>query len=236
MSRRRHTSSAYENELRKLRENVTLMAGRVELMIAESMQALIARDMDLARKTIEEDARVNRAELESDELCLRILARRQPLASDLRFITLALKMVTDLERIGDLAVNIAERAIDLGRSPSSSILHDGIPRMGEVVQSMVGDAIDAFVNRDVDTAQSVIDSDDEIDELYDRVFTDLLRNMGKADEEGMHAAIHVMSVAKWLERMGDHAVNIAELVIFLVRGKDVRHVGKLRDSAPPEDF
>lgn len=223
-----HTNRAFESELRSLREAVAIMGGRVELMLSRAMQALIERDTGLAQQTIQEDPKVNRAELEIDEQCLRILARRQPLASDLRFITLALKMVSDLERIGDIAVNIAERAIDLSRFPCAAVLHDGIPQMEAVVQSMIRDAIDAFVNRDIEIARRVIASDDEIDALYDEVFSELLRAMrvNKRGDE-LHAMVHVMSVAKWLERVGDHAVHLAELVIFMIAGTDVRHSGKL---------
>ncbi|MCA9715084.1 MAG: phosphate signaling complex protein PhoU [Myxococcales bacterium] len=222
----RHIDRVFEGELRALRESITLMAGRVELMIAGSVRALMGADVELAGRIIAEDARVNRAELEIDELCLLLLAKRQPVAGDLRFITFTLKMVTDLERVADLAVNIAERVRDLQRDPPSFALHDGIGRMTEIVQSMISDAIDSFVQRDIETAQSVIDSDDEIDALYHKVFGDLLRGLHGMPEAGMRALIHVMSVAKWLERMGDHAVNVAELVIFMVNGDDVRHLGK----------
>ena len=232
----RHIDRVFEGELRALRESITLMAGRVELMIAGSVRALMGADVELAGRIIAEDARVNRAELEIDELCLLLLAKRQPVAGDLRFITFTLKMVTDLERVADLAVNIAERVRDLQRDPPSFALHDGIGRMTEIVQSMISDAIDSFVQRDIETAQSVIDSDDEIDALYDEVFGDLLRVMREdARAEQLHAVVHVMSVAKWLERAGDHAVHLAELVIFMIDGTDVRHTGKLGERASGPD-
>ncbi len=226
MDGRGHIDRMFEGELRALRERITLMAGRVEMMIAASIRALMEGDVERARRTIAEDARVNREELEIDEQCLLLLAKRQPVASDLRFIAFTLKMVTDLERVGDLAVNIAERVCDLKRDPPSFALHEGIVRMGAIVQSMIGDAIDSFVHRDLATARSVIDSDDEIDALYQRVLGDLLRGLHEVPEQGVRAMIHVMSVAKWLERMGDHAVNVAELVIFMIKGDDVRHRGK----------
>src|SRR3954452_6348093 len=146
-----HTDREYENELKKLRERLLKMAGRVEEMIADSVRALVDRDVALAKRTIDADHLVNRAEVETDELCLVILARRQPVASDLRFITLALKMVTDLERIGDLAVNICERAIDLGQEPPLKSCVD-VPRMATLAQWMVRDAIDAFVAGDAERA------------------------------------------------------------------------------------
>ncbi len=223
----RHTDSAYEHELRTLRKNLTLMAGRVEQMIDHAMAALSERDGNRGRATIEADHKVNQAELDIDELCLLILAKRQPMASDLRFITFALKMVTDLERIGDLAVNIAERAIDLSKSPVTIRIHEHIPRMAELVQSMISDAIDAFITKDPVKARDVIARDDEIDELYHQTFRELLADMPTATEGRLHALIHIQSVAKWLERMGDHTTNLAELVVFMIRGTDIRHYGKL---------
>ncbi len=216
-----HTDREYENDLKKLRERLLKMAGRVEEMIADSVKSLVERDVELARRTIDADRLVNRAEVEVDELCMVILAKRQPVASDLRFVTLSLKMVTDLERIGDLAVNICERALDLGEDAPLKPWVD-VPRMGSIVQAMVRDAIDAFVAGDVDRAQSVIDRDKALDELYIRVFRDLLASM-LDDGSKVERGIHAQSVAKWLERMGDHATNLAEQVIFMVKGKDIRH-------------
>lgn len=200
------------------------MAGRVEDMIHRAGRALVERDIELARETIALDQAVNIAEVAIDEQCLMLLAKRQPLASDLRFVTLAMKMVTDLERIADLAVNICERTIDLGQS-ERIVVHGDIPLMCETVESMVKDAIDAFVSRDSAKAWSVIDRDDEVDELYHRIFQDSLVRM-RLDPEVLHQLIHVQSVAKWLERMGDHSTNLAELVIYLIDGRDVRHPGK----------
>lgn len=168
---------------------------------------------------------MNRIEVETDEACLVILAKRQPMGSDLRFVTLALKMVTDLERIGDLAVNICERAIDLEGQPPLGSCPD-VSRMAEVAQTMVSEAIQAFVAGDAARAQAVIDSDDELDRLYIKVFRNVLSIM--VDNTAMvERGIHSQSVAKWLERMGDHACNLAEQVVFMVKGKDIRHIGKL---------
>lgn len=225
---RTHTHRAYEDELRDLKERMLLMAGHVEKMIAHSVRALVERDTDLAVRTIEWDHQVNRAEIEADEMCLSILARRQPMASDLRFITLALKMVTDLERIADLAVNICERAIDLNTEPQLGSF-EGVSRMTAVVQSMVRDAIDAFITGDAVKARVVIDRDDEVDSLYHKVFRDLLGRM-VADPTAVERGIHVQSVAKFLERIGDHGTNLAELVVFMVKGKDIRHIGKLGEE------
>jgi phosphate transport system protein len=226
--RKLHTDREYEGELAKLRERLLKMAGRVEEMIADSVKALVERDLELARRTIEADHLVNRAEVETDELCLVILARRQPVASDLRFITLSLKMVTDLERIGDLAVNICERVIDLGEEPPLKPWVD-VPRMASLVQAMVRDAIDAFVAGDASRAQSVIERDRDLDELYIRVFRELLSAM-LGDASKVERGIHAQSIAKWLERMGDHATNLAEQVVFMVKGKDIRHMNKAEEA------
>jgi phosphate transport system protein len=222
---KRHTDREYENELRVLRDQLLLMAGRVEVMIADAVRALDEGDSALARATILSDREVNRAEVDTDELCLVVLAKRQPLASDLRFITLALKMVTDLERIGDLAVNICERAIDLNRD-EKLLPYDDVRRAAGVVQSMVRDAIDAFVESDVAKAEAVIARDDVIDEAYHQIFRRILETM-LGDPGSVERGIHIQSVAKFLERIGDHCTNLAEQVIFMVKGKDIRHVGKL---------
>jgi phosphate transport system protein len=221
LERGAHTARQYEEELSEVRDKLLLMAGRVEEMIGRSGQALVNRDRDLARSTISLDSAVNQAEVDIDELCLLILAKRQPMASDLRFVTLAMKMVTDLERIADLAVNICERAIDLSQA-EEVVVHDGIPKMGQLVVLMIKEAIDAFVNRDSSKARRVIERDDEVDELYHRVFEDLLDRM-RDERAKVHQLIHEQSVAKWLERMGDHATNLAEEVIFMLEGRDVRH-------------
>ncbi|MEM9452735.1 MAG: phosphate signaling complex protein PhoU [Myxococcota bacterium] len=224
-----HTDRAFEQELRTVRVSLLRMAGHVEHMIGQAGQALVERDGELAREVIEEDQEVNRAEVEIDELCLRILAKRQPMASDLRFVTLAMKMVTDLERIADLAVNICERAVQL--VDAQVVVHAEIPDMCGAVEGMVREAIDAFVNRDVDKARAVIDEDDVVDRYYHRIFEDLLRRM-QAEPAQLHEWIHVQSVAKWLERMGDHSTNLAELVIFMVEGRDIRHP-RLHNASKP---
>lgn len=208
-------------ELNGVRERLLGMAGRVEQMIAESGRALVDRDVELARRVIDSDQEVNRCEVEIDEQCLSVLAKGHLAAFDLRFVTLAMKMVTDLERIADLAVNISERVIDLA-SAEGIIVHPDLPSMSVRVQTMVHLAIDAFVDQDVAKAREVIARDDEVDDLYRVVFQDQLRRMHQ-DPDRLNQWIHVQSVAKWLERMGDHSTNLAELVIFMVDGRDVRH-------------
>jgi phosphate transport system protein len=225
MAIKRHTHSEYDAELRHVRESLLLMAGLVEEMIGEAVGSLVARDPALARRVIETDHKVNRFEVDIDELCLLILAKRQPMASDLRFITLAMKMVTDLERIGDLAVNIGERTIALDAIAPSEV-SDTIPRMSAIAQSMVRDAIDAFIESNADKAQDVCDRDSELDELYlDVCDKEQTRMPGKL--ANVERGTHIQAVAKFLERIGDHATNLAELVVFMVKGKDIRHVGKL---------
>lgn len=225
---RAHTDREYDLQLRQLRDKLLLMAGHVESMISSSIKALVDRDVDLAQRTISIDHKVNQSEMEADELCLLILAKRQPMASDLRFITLALKMVTDLERIGDLAVNICERAVQLSSEPPLRN-HDDIQRTADLVQSMVRDAIDAFVQGDSEKAQAVIARDTQVDELYHQVFRDILGLMLK-DSTTIERGIHMQSVAKWLERIADHSTNLAELVVFMVNGQDIRHLGHLSHS------
>src|SRR6195952_6152450 len=187
------------------------MAGVVEQMIVDAVRAALHQDRELAEATLEHDATVNRLEVESDELCLLILAKWHPLASDLRFVTLALKMVTDLERIGDLAVNICERALDLAACPPVRS-YDNIVHIADLVQSMVRDAIDAFVHADDEKAQRVIDRDAEVDDRYHETFRALLETMLQ-DPSSIERGIHLQSVAKWLERMADHAPHIAGQVI-----------------------
>ncbi|NUP06526.1 MAG: phosphate signaling complex protein PhoU [Polyangiaceae bacterium] len=225
---RLHTDKEYEAELTKLREGLLLMGGRVEEMIANSIRALVERDSDLARRTMDADHQVNRAEVDTDELCLRILARRQPVASDLRFITIALKLVTDLERIGDVCVNICERAIELNEEPPLKSLAD-MPKMTETIQAMVHDALDAFVADDPEMAQEVIDRDRMVDAYYAETFRALLTYMIE-DPRNISRAMSLQAVAKHLERIGDHATNLAEMVVFMVQGTDIRHTGRKRDK------
>lgn len=220
-----HTDREYENRLQQVRSNLLRMSERVDQMIANALTAFMEKDVALARRTIQEDHRVNRFEVETDELCLLILSKWKPMASDLRFITLALKMVTDLERIGDLAVNICERVLDLEHLPSFE-LDESLPRMAEIVQKMVRDSIDAFVASDAELAQQVIQRDDEVDRLYAQ-FCRIGMATAPKDPTTMERDMHVIAVAKWLERMGDHATNLAEQVVFMVKGKDIRHLGKL---------
>lgn len=216
-----HTDKAFEAELTELREKLLTVGGIVEQAIVRSVRALAERDSSLAREVIEDDRRVNLLEVEIDELSIRMLALRQPAASDLRFITLALKIVTDLERIGDLAVNVAERAIQLNDEAPIRPYVD-IPRMATIAEEMLTKALDAFVAGDAAKARAVLAQDDEVDELYHAVFRELVELM-TADSSITPRAMAILFIAKHLERIADHATNVAEMVIYFVEGRDVRH-------------
>lgn len=218
---RTHTSRQYAAELRQVRESLLRMAGYVERMIADSCRALVEGNIELAEKTIESDTIVNVLEVEIDELCLLILAKRQPLASDLRMITLAMKMVTDLERIGDLATNISERVLALRTVPKPTV-SDRIKRMSDIVQRMIQACLDAFMSRDVSKAREVFAVDQDVDDLYRELTDDVQATMFE-NRNYVEVGVHLNAVAKFLERIGDHSTNLAELVIFLVDGEDIRH-------------
>lgn len=220
-----HSDREYEAELHKLHDQLLLMGAKVEEMIGSSMRALVERDTELARRMIESDHEINRLEVETDDLCLRILAKRQPVASDLRLITIALKLVTDLERIGDLGVNICERVVELNTEPILKPYVD-LPRMAETVKSMIREALDAFVQADAERARKVVERDSIVDAYYGQVFRELLTYMME-DPRNIPRAVRAQSIAKYLERIGDHATNLAEMVIFMVGGKDVRHLGSM---------
>jgi phosphate transport system protein len=226
-----HTDKAYEHELKDLRDMLLAMGGKVEAAIAASVRAIIERDTEVAQKVKIADREVNRLEVEIDNACRRILALRQPAASDLRFITTALKIVTDLERMGDLAVNIAERAIDLNQVPPLAPFHD-LQRLADLSEAQLKKALDAFVDRDVEKAEAVMKSDDLLDALYLRIFNELL-GMMMEDSRNIRRATSILFAAKHLERFGDHATNLAEMVVYMVRGTDVRHP-RSRATAPPE--
>jgi phosphate transport system protein len=218
-----HTDKTYDLQLDDLRNKLLTLGGNVETEIATSMRALTERDSKLGETVIGQDREVNRLEIEIDEACRRLLALRQPAASDLRFITTAVKIVVDLERIGDLAVNIAERAIDLNQSPPLKPIPD-LSRLADLGQRQVRAALDAFVEADPDKAEQVIKNDDLLDSLYHNLVNELLALMME-DPRNIRRANSLLFVAKHLERIGDHATNVAEMVIYMVRGTDIRHPG-----------
>jgi phosphate transport system protein len=216
-----HTSKAYDSELRQLREKLLLMGSLVEEMIGKGEAALRGRDTPLAHATMKLDRRINRLECEVDELAMRILATRQPVASDLRFITTALKIVTDLERIGDLCVNICERVVELNEEPPLAPVGD-LTSLADEAIALVHDALDALVARDVDKATALLARDAAIDAHYAQIFQGVLDLMAQSPAS-IYRATRVQSIAKYLERIADHATNIAETVVFLVKGTDIRH-------------
>ena len=216
-----HTSREFDRELRTLRDKLLAMGGRAEEQIARAVQALVRRDERIAEQVIADDATIDQDEIGIDELAFLILARRQPVASDLRFVMLALKVVTDLERIGDLAVNIAKRVRDLVQMPTSSI-QERLELLAQRVLGALQLALDAFVHADAERAEKVIEGDRDIDALNMHLIADVIS--GDTDDVKVVArALALSSVSRYLERIGDHATNIAEMVIYFVRGRDVRH-------------
>jgi phosphate transport system protein len=223
-----HTDRAFENQLAKIRATILEMGGLVESQIAQAMRALVDRDEAIARATIARDHTVNRFDVEVDDLCLKTLALHQPAARDLRLITTALKITTDLERIGDLAAQIAERALELAAELPVKPYID-LPRMADFARDMVHRSLDAFVREDAELALAVCNSDDAIDKLHEQLFRELLSFMVE-NPQTISRAMRLLFVSKSLERVGDHATNIGEMVIFMVKGRDIRHL----DAVPRE--
>ncbi len=218
----------FQKELQGLKEDLFKMAALVEEAIRTAVQSLVIRDSDLSRKTFQGEDQINRMEIDIEEKCLKLLALRHPMAADLRSITSAMKITTDLERMGDQAVNIAERAISLNQEPQLKPYID-IPKIAEMTQSMVKDVLDAFVNRDSRLARSVCAKDDVIDGLNDQVFRELLTFM-ISDPQTITRAVHLMIVCRCLERIADHATNIAEDVIFLVDARVIKHHAEAKEE------
>ncbi len=211
----------FHEELETLKQTLLAMGGLVEDQIRRVMQALLQGDDTLAQDVIEHDRQVNAYDVEVDETCVNLLALRQPAASDLRFITTTMKIVTDLERIGDQAVNIAQRVLELNREPPVKPYID-LPRMAEKAQRMVKGSLDAFVGRDTQAARRVCAEDAEVDALREQIFRELLTYMME-DPRTIPRAIRLILISRFLERIGDHATNIAEMVVYMVEGKMIRH-------------
>jgi phosphate transport system protein len=211
----------FHEELEALKQTLLAMGGLVEDQIRHVMQALVDRDDALAAEVIERDRQVNAYDVEVDAQCVELLALHQPAAGDLRFITTAMKIVTDLERIGDQAVNIGQRVIELNREPQLKPYID-LPRMAARAQAMVKESLDAFVARDTALARQVRAEDDEVDALKEQIFRELLTFMME-DPRCIPRAIRLILISRCMERVADHATNIAEMVIYLVEGKMVRH-------------
>jgi phosphate transport system protein len=210
------------------------MAAMVEEAIDLSVKALVQRNTPLAEQVIANDPYVDKMEIEIDTASVDLLALRQPVARDLRFITTSLKIVKDLERVGDLAVDIAERAIQLNREPLIKPLRD-YTAIAEAALKMLKDALDAFVNGDVELARKVLRDDDYVDILNEKIFRDMLADMTE-NPANISRASNLMFVAKYLERVGDHSSNVAEMVIYLVEGRDVRHLQKIANLKDVDEW
>jgi phosphate transport system protein len=210
-----------DHDLDRLRQMLLRMAGLVESMVAKATKALLDRDLALCAEVIADDLEVDQLEIEIDEFCYSVLARKQPAAVDLRFLVAVMKINNDLERIGDSAVNIAQSVEQLGNLPPLKPYID-LPHLSELVQTMVRRSIDAFVQRDAALATEVLASDDPVDGLYKQIFRELLTYMIE-DPRTVTRALHLLLISRNLERIADHATNIAEDVIYYVEGRDVRH-------------
>lgn len=222
-----HTDRQYEEDLQKLRAQVLEMGGLVEKQISDAMTSLSDRNSALAQEVIGRDHTVNYLDVAIDEASTKLLALHQPAARDLRFITTSVRISTDLERVGDIAQNICERAIELNQEPPFKPQVD-LPKMADWARAMLRDSLDAFVREDTELALQVCQRDDFIDKLTSQLFRELLSHMMQ-DPQSVTRAVRVLFLAKYLERIADHATNIGEMVIYMVKGKSIRHV-----SPPPE--
>jgi phosphate transport system protein len=221
MPRAPHLDQQYEHELGHITTHLLKMGNRAEGMVSEAVRALRDRDLGLARHVIGTDDELDRLEVETDALCVALLARRAPVGADLRLVMCALKMVTDLERVGDLAVNIARRAIELNTTPGIEILPEVI-ELAERASEELTRAMTALRNRDAESARQLRRGDSEVDEANRRAFDRLIR-IAKDHPDQFERALAITSVCRHLERVGDHAVNIGEMVVYLASGQVVRH-------------
>ncbi len=216
----------FDQELEELKVKLLEMSSLVETAINRSIASVVDKDRTAADEVLKNEARINQMEIEIDDRAIRLLALRQPMAVDLRLITSALKINTDLERMGDLAVNIAERAAALSEEPVIRPMVD-VPHIAALVQSMVRKALDSFVTRDPRLARSVLASDDAVDNLRTAIFHELISFMQKSPKD-IPQGVNLISVVRNLERIADHATNIAEDVVYLCEGQDIRHSKKAK--------
>jgi phosphate transport system protein len=217
-----HIVKSYDQQLNLLSRKIIEMGGLVEQQIAQAIEALVNRNVDQANQVIEQDDQIDRMEEEIDQHAIRVLATRQPMAVDLRVITMAMKIGNDLERIGDYAANIAKRCARLSAAPPIKPLYT-IPRMAQIAQAMVKDVLDAYVERDADRAVAAWHRDDEVDEMYTSLFRELLTYMME-DARNISPCLDLIAVAKHLERMADHATNIAEQIHYMVHGERINRM------------
>jgi phosphate transport system protein len=224
-----HIVKSYDEELTKLQNTLITMGGMAEAQLASAIQAVVKRDSELAAEVVEADVRVDQLEKEVESLVVRLLALRQPMARDLREIVSALKIGTDLERICDYAANVAKRSIALNQAPVVKPVF-ALPRMGKLAQVLIKDVLDAYVQRDPEKAMHVWLGDEELDELYTSLFRELLTYMME-DPRSITAGTHLLFMAKNIERIGDHATNIAETIYFLIHGTPLKETRPKRDRS-----
>lgn len=210
-----------DEEMKQLKDRLLTMAGKAEQAVGKAVKALVDRNPALAETVIREDVGINQLEVQIEDACLTFLARYQPEAKDLRFVAMVFKIVNDLERVGDQAVNISERTLDLLKEPLLKPLID-LPTMAQLAQQMLKDALDAFVRQDAELARAVCRRDDEVDHLKDQVYQDLLVYMTR-DANTITRAVDLILIGRHLERVADHATNIAEDVFYLVHGTTIKH-------------
>ena len=218
----------FQERLDLLSEKILRLGGLVEQAIGRSVRALVERNSELARKVIQDDREMDRLELDIDELCMELLALHQPMARDLRFIATAMKITPDLERIGDHATNISERALEINKEPPLAPLID-ISAMARRAQEMVRGALDALVRRDADAARVVIAMDEELDIRMEQVFRSLLSYMIE-DPSTISRALRLTFVAKYFERIGDQATNVCEQIVYMIEAQVIKHAGTLPDG------
>jgi len=221
MEEKRHINIQYDEELRDVKDSLIYLGALTEKAIEQGINALLNRDSELARQVIANDNLIDNIDIEIEAKCIRLLALRQPAARDLRFITTAIKINGHLERIGDMAVNIAEKTIILNQEPLLKPYVD-LPRMAELAQGMIRESLDAFVNEDAALAHKVRKDDEIIDNLNEQIFRELLTFMME-NPQTIHRALLISQISKILERVSDHAEGIADMVIYMVTGKSVRH-------------
>jgi len=221
MEDKRHTSREYERELQEIRDGLLYLGALTERALERGSQALLERNSVLAREIVREDEQIDSLDVDLEEKCIRLLALRQPAARDLRFITTAIKITGHLERIGDMAANIAEKVIILNDLPQIKPYID-LPRMVEIGRGMIRKSLDAMVREDIGLAKKVREEDTVIDQLNDQVFRELLTFMME-DPRKIQVCLYIMQISKSLERIADHAEGIADMVIYMVTGKSVRH-------------
>ncbi|MEX2008718.1 MAG: phosphate signaling complex protein PhoU [Dongiaceae bacterium] len=237
-NRPEHIVKSFDDELKRLSQVIARMGGLAEAQLQRAIEALAERDAEAAAQVVQDDARIDALEHEIGNMTVRMLALRQPMAKDLREVVAALKISSDLERIGDYASNVAKRAIALSQSPAVKSAH-AIPRMGRLVQQLIKDILDAYVEHDADKAVDAWRRDEEVDEMYTSLFRELLTYMME-DPRNIGPSIHLLFIAKNIERIGDHATNIAETVHYLVLGRPIEATRPKGDStsyavvAPPD--